>query len=284
MNDRREYMRQYRAAKKLHAVPEQTEHVPEQFEQHEHVREPARTDEHLDTQGLRAPVTRAHEPARTVRVQFPNSSRAVTNTAETVFKHPLSKYLATGALVTFVATNTAFLVAEQISFYEMKGYDFAYSTFIACLTEVAAVFLAFFGTWYRRPLVASLLIPTLAMIFSVIFMGLERKEVGEDLNSRNAVLLQDGIAIIKSQIAATEKQIEEGKNMQGALTKLQNRLLEKQDELRLVPQTHGTPKELWVMAALRVLAILWNLAFSSLIAFIWNGGSNKKIKLFPTGE
>jgi ABC-type multidrug transport system fused ATPase/permease subunit len=225
------------------------------------------------------PVTELQEPEKHSMITVCSHNVTAHEQPVTVFKRAFSTYIAALCLVLFLILNTSFLIKEQINFYELKGNTFSYSLFVATLTEIAAIFLSFYGTWYRRPILFALLAPTLALIFAVIFLGLERKQDTETTTSKQSEILAEEIGLLKSQKANVEKQIEEGKNLQTALQRLQNRLEYKQEEYRHSLVTRGSNMELWVLAALRILAIVWNIAFASLIAFIWKGASSTP--LFP---
>jgi len=302
MKDRREYMRQYRAAQKAKLAASNViplhEPMHEQFvlhepvpELHEPVTNMLRTDEQPVPQAVRTHVTNT---AVTARTPVRNSSNTYTNSSnmhelppESVFKYPLSRYLSTAVLSIFVILNTAFLIKEQVSFYELKGEGMGYSVFVACITEIAALMLSFFGTWYRKPMVFGLLLPTLGLIFFVIFLGLQRKEAVSQQNNRAVKLLEDEIAVLKEQKGDLERRIslatKDSTRFDQPLYAVKSKLEAKTEELRKLRVEYTDGMEIWVLAALRVLAILWNIAFASLIAFVWKR-KGKTIQLFPKEE
>ena len=159
-------------------------------------------------------------------------------------------------LLIFVITNTSFLVNEQVRFYIMRGESFSYAIFISLLLEFAAILLAFFSV--GRPILFIALIPTLIAIFLTIFLGIERSYSDEILRNKISGVLEEEISILKEQ---KNKLQDKGKDTEKILQKIQS----KQEELRgKLYETHDN--ELWILAFIRGLAMIWNVIFSIILA------------------
>lgn len=283
--DRREYQREYYIANKGKKKAAMQNPPPIRTTQPEVESVPPTVE--IPPQQLKQPDSTSSQQVSTFSqqvstvlkpLQDSHSTVSTSSSDSTVFKHPLSTYASTFLIAIFLTANTAFLIKEQAAFYELKGLDNHYAYFVAILTEFAAILLSFFGSWYRRSSLFMVLVMTLGLIFAVIFLGLDRKETAEATASKLAAILKEEIDDLKSQKATLEAGILEGRKLHKDLQKVQDKLETKQETYRKEYAASVSSAELWVLAALRGLAILWNISFAALLAYIWRGST---IRLFP---
>lgn len=166
------------------------------------------------------------------------------------------------ALVVFILANTSFLVYEQLRFYVLKGYSFKYAFFISVLSETAVVFLSYFATHAKTVLkktqIHLTLLLTVACLFSIIGLGVNRNQAQAQKNYEIASVLREEIGFLKNEVLQKPH--------------LKSKLLKREDDLISHLQTQeiqeGWEFEFYTLTALRILSIFWNIIFAGALAKI----------------
>lgn len=184
--------------------------------------------------------------------------------AETVFDRKLSVYLTALIILIFLVANAYFIVSEQASFYQFTGYTRQYSIFIALLTESATVLLSYFAISKQKPILFAILIPTVLLTFAILYMGIQRKESAELRSKRIGEILQDEVDSLEAKILSLKVDNKSAGANERLLSLKQNEL----KEWLKIPSDIGQ-FETYAHAALRLLAVIWNVIFPGLLAALW---------------
>lgn len=112
-------------------------------------------------------------------------------------------------LTIFLLANTAFLVNEQVRFFELKGNSTFYSFFVSILSEAAVILLSFFYAQARgvaqKIKLGVLLAFTVATIISIICLGVEKSQSREEKNADISALFKSEIESLKEQALTNPK-------------------------------------------------------------------------------
>lgn len=195
-------------------------------------------------------------------VEFETVTETVTNACEHLEPQANTrKGIAIFLLIFFFAANTSYLVYEQVSFYALKGRSMFYAVSVSVLCETAVLILSFYYArttdfWVKLRVGISLAL-TIACILCVIFLGID---FTENSNKKNAEIAE----LMRSEIATIKKQVEEH-------PKLENKLVKKEEALGLFLKGNDVSfsvLESFVMIALRILSLSWNVIFATLLAVL----------------
>jgi hypothetical protein len=201
----------------------------------------------------------------TFKPGFEQADKPLVEQGLTDFKpfKPTKDHIAAVVLCAFILANTAFLVNEQIRYYLTKGYTVWYALFVALLSEVSVILLAFFGKWatgWRKVQVYLTLMASLFCTLSVVYLGIDRTQSEEQKNAEIIALMREEIEVIRPLLLEKPK--------------LAPRLLKKEEDLRTFLQANRIaigPFETWVLTFIRVLSLLWNIVFAGLVGGLIKG-------------